>query len=291
MRAVALILDELSIEEEARQHRKKVEDRTEEMECKYATMVDTVVMTMDQMLAETEKKLKEVCISMQEAVQTTFHRTDSYAAVAATNWQAHHGKVQSLTSEQAFLLEKEDAKAKQVLVDAADGGIGLSKLTEEEIVLKAMLAIKGMETKDKERIVIVGAKKLRNGGIILKAKNREGAELLKEVSTKEDFALNFGGEIKIKDRNHTVIVKHVPISFQADIMAELQKAEEANNLVKYSILSTRWIKPLHRRSPGQKVAHLIINAATMQCANSMIRSGIILVGKRTFGRKLIQEPR
>lgn len=58
-----------------------------------------------------------------------------------------------------------------------------------------------------------GAKRVKNGGIILEAKIKEVAELSKEAGVKEDFVQNFGGEIKIKDRNHTVIIEHVPVSF------------------------------------------------------------------------------
>jgi hypothetical protein len=125
--------------------------------------------------------------------------------------------------------------------------------------------------------------------VILEIKTKEGAQILKGDTAKEEFAKNFGEDVRIKPRSHPVLVEHVPISFQPDTTTELRKAEDLNSLPDYAFLSARWIKPPHRRSPGQKVAHLIVNAMSPESANHIIRTGIILAGKRVYGRKLLQE--
>ncbi|KIJ52297.1 hypothetical protein M422DRAFT_156191, partial [Sphaerobolus stellatus SS14] len=65
------------------------------------------------------------------------------------------------------------------------------------------------------------------------------------------------------------------------------KVEDINDVDDYSLLSARWIKPPHCGSPGQRVAHPIINATTVESINNIIRSGMLIAERRVFGRKLI----
>lgn len=162
---------------------------------------------------------------------------------------------------------------------------------EEEIVLKAMLAVVGMNVEDKEQIRVIGAKRLRNGGVILEMKTRKAVEMLKSEEVKEDFARNFGGDIKIKARSHSVVVEHVPVGFMPDISIELCKVETVNSLETQSLIKAKWIKPPCKRMPGQKVAHLIITTVSAEAANAILHHGIVISRKRVFGRKLLQEPR
>lgn len=45
--------------------------------------------------------------------------------------------------------------------------------------------------------------------------------------------------MEIKDRNHSIVVKHVPVSFQTGLEAELRKAKDTNNLTSKSLLSAK----------------------------------------------------
>ena len=67
--------------------------------------------------------------------------------------------------------------------------------------------------------------------------------------------------------------------------------ERSNGLKPGEVLSARWIKPAHRRTEGQIVGHAILGFTQLTGANAVIRGGLIIVGKRVWARKLLQEPR
>ncbi|KAF8524001.1 hypothetical protein JB92DRAFT_1495370 [Gautieria morchelliformis] len=87
-----------------------------------------------------------------------------------------------------------------------------------------------------------------------------------------------------------VIVEYMPLSHSPDTLAEMRKIERELNLPDGSLLSTCQIKPIHRRSLGQKSAHIITKFTTTKAANQSIRDGIIVAGKCTWARRMKREP-
>lgn len=218
------------------------------MEGKYAAVVDSAVMSMEQMMEGMINKMNKMLENAPVTVQGPGARLGTYAAAVAgahTRQPTPYASAANRTPQQAAILARKDAKAKQVLIDVADRSTKMLELSEEELVMKAMLAVEGMEVERKDAIIIIGARKLKNGGVILETKTREGAEVLKRPDAKKEFACNFGGDIEIEDRNHPIIVEHMPTGFQPDISVELRKVEDANNLEDNSLLSAKWIKPPH----------------------------------------------
>lgn len=88
------------------------------------------------------------------------------------------------------------------------------------------------------------------------------------------------------------MAKYVPITvnLETEPQKNYKKIEETNNLQAMLILTAKWIKPPHRRLVGQRTAHLLIGFKTIEGANSVIRNGLYIAGKRVSSRKLIQEP-
>lgn len=113
----------------------------------------------------------------------------------------------------------------------------------------------------------------------MEMKTRKVAEVLKSEALKEEFAHNFGGDVKIKSRSHSIIVEHAPINFLQDINIELRKVESSNNIEYNSTLKAKWIKSLHRRALLQKVTHLIVTMILVKSANETLQNGVIIVGK------------
>jgi len=102
-------------------------------------------------------------------------------------------------------------------------------------------------------------------------------EVAKWVSKeKAAFAEGFGGTSVIKDRATSVIVEYIPIAHSPDALMENRKIERESGIKDGALLSTRWIKPLQRRAPGQQVAHLVACFQTTEAANHTIRLGIVI---------------
>jgi hypothetical protein len=103
---------------------------------------------------------------------------------------------------------------------------------------------------------------------------------------KNAFTSKFSGTATIKDRALTVIVEYVPLSHSPEALAEMRKIERDSKLPIGSLLSTRWIKPIQRRTAGQRSAHIIAKFITTEAANQSIRDGLIIAGKRTWARRM-----
>lgn len=117
---------------------------------------------------------------------TSFEQRPTYAAAAmkegAQETQAWH-----TTSRPTIIMARavcEDAKARQILIDdnpsrAENSSTRLSHLTEKELVEKARLALKAIEDKFEDKVVIHLARKLPRGDIIYELNSIDAACKLK----------------------------------------------------------------------------------------------------------------
>jgi hypothetical protein len=146
-------------------------------------------------------------------------------------------------------------------------------------VAKANEAVSNLE-EDHElaSIMFIGAKELANGGIVFDLDTEEAARWIQ--ANKSAFISKFSGTATIKDRALTVIVEYVPLSHSPEALTEMRKIERDSKLLIGSLLVTRWIKPIHRRTAGQRSAHVIAKFATAEAANQSIRDGLIIAGKQ-----------
>ncbi|KAH7903837.1 hypothetical protein BJ138DRAFT_971929, partial [Hygrophoropsis aurantiaca] len=134
------------------------------------------------------------------------------------------------------------------------------------------------------------ARRLRGGSILLELESREAANWLNSSFTRDIFVQKFLPGAVIKGRNLQVIAEGVPISLNPDSEQSLTEIAEKSGLDEFSITKARWIKPLQRRSPQQKNAHIILTFSSKEAANKAIRQGLNIEGKRVFARKLLPEP-
>ena len=196
----------------------------------------------------------------------------------------------------ASTLARGDARAQQVLIDRAPGTNhnGLEELTEKELTEKARVALEQMDQGDEPTstpIQFVGARKLRNGGVIYEMGSPDAAQWLKNGANMFRFLQVFSATSVIKQRAYPTVVEYIPLSFKPDDRNQLESVEKENSLEAEGILSARWIKPAYRRKKGQRTAHAIVGFSQPEGANSAIRNGIIIAGKRVWARKLLHEPR
>lgn len=179
------------------------------------------------------------------------------------------------------MIERRDFQRKLTLIDPKDYGhqAAISEAPETEIVKKANKAIEdaGLDWGE-TRKECVGARKLRNGGIILEWDSEETANIIRKG--KHTFCKEFSEEMEVKERTYTVRAKLVPTSHDVNSEWERGRIEEVNHLERGSIKNTKWIKPPEWRRLNQQTAFLYMDFNTPEAANKAIRNGIIVQGKR-----------
>ena len=52
----------------------------------------------------------------------------------------------------------------------------------------------------------------------------------------------------------------------------------------------RWAKPINRRSPHERSAHIILSVSSPEAANRLIANGIIICRKKCYVKKIKKEP-
>src|SRR5882724_11038378 len=135
----------------------------------------------------------------------------------------------------------------------------------------------------------VGAKKLGNGGVVYELDKQETADWVRRE--KAAFMAGFGGTAVVRERATSVIVKFVPVAHSPDALAKNRRIEGNSRLEEGVLLTTRWIKPLQRRTPGQKAMHLIVRFKMDEAVNATIKDGLVIAGKRVCARWMKKEPR
>ena len=80
-----------------------------------------------------------------------------------------------------------------------------------------------------------------------------------------------GGTAIIKEQTISIIIEYVPTSYTSDALAEHRKIKQDSKLPINTLAVTRWIKPIHRFTEGQKLAHIIAKFTSTEAANQSIR--------------------
>jgi len=108
---------------------------------------------------------------------------------------------------------------------------------------------------------------------------------------KATFMARFGRLAVMRDRAISVLFEFVPVAHSLDVLTEDRRIECNSGLKEGVLLSTRWIKLVQRCTMGQKATHLIAQFKTHNVANSDIKEGLVIAGKRVWARWMRKEPR
>ncbi|KAG1794887.1 uncharacterized protein HD556DRAFT_1212846, partial [Suillus plorans] len=95
---------------------------------------------------------------------------------------------------------------------------------------------------------------LRNGGLIIELDSEHTANKLKDPATRKTFLQALNNAVLFKDRTYTLVVQYIPVNLLIERPGLLRLIEKKNHLEDEALISMRWIKPPHKRPPGQQMA-------------------------------------
>ena len=185
-----------------------------------------------------------------------------------------------------------ERKAKQILIDIFDKeGTNTMQRSLAEHVDKANEVISTMVDSEKPvNAKIESANVTKNGAILLTLDSKETVNWIREPANEMVFADAFSKGAHIRDREYSLIVPGIPLTFEPDNVAHLREIEEVNRLPSRVVRKARWIKPIGRRRPGQTHAYAMLSISSVDFANKLIKDGIIICGSWTHPSKQKQEP-
>ncbi|RDX44143.1 hypothetical protein OH76DRAFT_1360052 [Lentinus brumalis] len=141
-----------------------------------------------------------------------------------------------------------------------------------------------------EGIKVRAATALSNGGVVYEFDRAASAAWIKRDGILQDFQRGLGVGAQVKPRYYKVVAEFVPVSFDPENPYDLTVVESDNDIHHGNLVSARWIKPLEKRAPGQRVAFLLIAFLTPQDANTAIKKGLYIASKHVPVRRDQDEP-
>ncbi|KAJ6450596.1 hypothetical protein C8R45DRAFT_1113940 [Mycena sanguinolenta] len=241
------------------------------------------VTELKKVVEETRTAAAAAAKEAQAAAKATPTAPRSYATAAVAP--------ATMTAEQAELVARDARMRRQILVDKdKDAAVNaLAALTEMELKEKANMALALMPTK-REGSMIVGARKLGNGGVVFDCKDDAMSKWLKGTELMKEFVAALGGSVTYRLRSVTLIAEMVPVDLRIEVAGTWRMIESDSGLEDGAIAGGQWVKAPLRRSLGQRVAHLKVDFTTSEAANHAIDHGIYWQGRNIRVRKSDDEP-
>jgi len=271
-----------------------------EMHESLAARINSITGTTNVILETTEKTLKAAedlkggtkdliskvgnVTNVADKIAST---TQSYRDVLVTRQAPSHKN-----DVDPKVLGDMEHKAKQILIDTFDEeGTNTMEKTQLELVAKANEVISKMsDTSKPEKVKVETAIKTRKDAILLTLNSKEAADWIREPGNEEVFADSFAKGAHIRDREYSLVLPSVPLTFEPDNETHLREVEEVNSLPTRVIRKARWIKPANRRRPEQTRAFAIMTISSVDAANKLIKDGIVICSSIIRPSKQKQEP-
>ncbi|KZV97557.1 hypothetical protein EXIGLDRAFT_670093, partial [Exidia glandulosa HHB12029] len=142
------------------------------------------------------------------------------------------------------------------------------------MAIKSVLANHPLSADDplhgSDGLKVLSVSKLRNRGVLFNFGDKLAVNWVRRHRTA--FVASFDAAAILRDRGYPVLVKNVPVEFDPTNLDSLRRVERANDFPADSILRAKWLRPIERRNPGQKNAHLCLVVSGAGLANSVITS-------------------
>ena len=133
-------------------------------------------------------------------------------------------------------------RERQVLVDRDPRAVAsqLEVLNECQLVAKAneaIVAITSQASQGMDEARMLGARKLRNGGVLYELNNAKAATWLQ--NKKVTFIEQYGAMLVMKEKAISVMMEYVPTSHSPDVLAKNRKIECNSGIAAEDLISMR----------------------------------------------------
>jgi len=295
IRSIAFILEE--VEKTAMQEALKdaIDSQMDELHKNLATLVSEATKKVD---AHLNTKLDEMTTGMdkfnnliQKAEETRQPATRSHTEEDTNSRRTARSYAEVIAAStkgiNPRLAAKEGIKARQFMLEGVANNAKLSHLTDNQIKdeLNRTIMQQGFEGK-----CIRSATKQRLGGLLLEMHNENAAEWIRSQENRDALCATLGPGPTFRGRTYQMIALNISLLLDPTNKEHLKEITEVNHLEDDTISAIRWAKPIARRSPGQRSAHLILTFTDVNEANRAVANGLTICNKKARIEKVKKEP-
>jgi hypothetical protein len=185
-----------------------------------------------------------------------------------------------------ILAAREGIKARQILLE----GIKESTLSHLDTIQLKRELNKLLEELGLEDGRIRSVQNQRDGKTLIEMENDAATNWIRNQENADKFCTKIGTRITVKLRQYSVIAFNVPTDMDAENPRHKAEITELNGMNEDDIAALRWAKPVNRRSPGQRTAHLIVTMNDVETANRAITKGLYICSKSCRVERVRREP-
>ena len=127
-------------------------------------------------------------------------------------------------------------------------------------------------------------------GTVIEADTDGLAKWMSDPINMVELCAMLGVGVTFRMRRYMVMAFNVPLNIDPTNCAHLEEINSVNDLGDDTIAEMRWAKPIERRSPNQKSAHLILSYSNPEAANRAISNGISICNKICQAERVKKEP-
>jgi hypothetical protein len=272
IRSVAFMLEEMEDTQIQESLRNALDSQMTEFTSDMKLLIEDAKEKINDNIKIAEERINSITVPPSQNRQPT----NSYASILV-NPPAHANP---------RIAAKEGIKARQYLIE----GVKNSKFSHlDNIQLKKELN-NILSELDHSTGKIRSVIKSRSGGIIIETENDETANWLSDQNNQRQICDKIGSNAEFRNRTYNIIAFNVPLAMNPDNTDHRTEICEANNLDGSTIISAKWAKPVERRSPNQRTAHLFLTLNNADAANRTITNGLSICNKRCHVERTKRDP-
>ena len=277
IRGIAFLLGEMEETQITDILREAFNNQITELTSDMATLIEDAKGKLNEQFKETEERLTTlVDKAIAQPRQTQATQLNSYATIV--NNPPPHANPR--------VAAKEGIKARQFLLEGlADTKYSHTDVFQLKTEFNKILTELGL-TSGKIRSI----NKIRNGGALLEVDSDTAATWLLEQENRDKTCKKIGPGVSFRSRVHNLIAFNVPLGISPENKNHCQEICEANSLDPDTIVTMRWVKPIHRRSQEQRTAHLFLTFNNADAANRAITNGLFICNRRCHIERVKREP-
>lgn len=274
IRSVALLLEELEDTQINGIVKEAFDSQMTEFTMDMRTLIEDAKEKIDEHLKETEGRLNKMIDNV--AAQPRQAQPLTYASILNTAPPHANPRVAA----------KEGIKARQLLLE----GIMTTKFSHTDAYqlkteLNNILGTLGL-TNGKIRSI----NKLRNGGVLVEMDSDNATTWMTDQENRNKFCVKIGPGVTFRSRVHSLIAFNVPLGINPEDKNHQDEVCEVNSLDPGVITTMRWAKPVQRRTPDQRTAHLLLTFNNPDAANRAITNGLFICNRRCHIERVKREP-
>jgi hypothetical protein len=305
IRAIAIVLDELRMDEQENGLRTTVKEQIqEEMACIRQEMKeaqDNIAETLEQHsrhLGNIQNSSELACQAAQipAASEVLTQLADIKVAVSNYRDAVVVGKtlppMQPLTPQnpaEARAQARYENKQYQTLIDVKEikERMTLLKSSTQSLHKTFDDALRATHDDPPENFTSKVITRLKNGGIVIEWTTKEVITWLKDPTRREVFQAAVAPTAVIKERGSVIIAEKVLLHFEPDNDTALCEVEECSGLQPGDIRKAVWCKRIEDRSPNQRTAFVRLVLASEEAANHALAHKLVICSQRvpTFREK------